>query len=90
MTRPATTPDHRPTTPAHRPRTADQNPGATERAATIPRTASRQAVTGLGSDTVLQRLGEGYPAYSEAGFRSRYLDVRQIVLAEKPPTTERS
>ncbi|MFE5624332.1 hypothetical protein ACFQ8S_19895 [Streptomyces virginiae] len=37
MTRPATTPDHRPTTPDHRPRTADPHPGATARAATILR-----------------------------------------------------
>ncbi|WP_053706557.1 SAM-dependent methyltransferase [Streptomyces sp. WM6373] len=53
-------------------------------------TASRQTVTDLGFDTVFQRLWEFYLAYSEAGFRSRYLDVRQIVLAEKPPTAVRS
>nr|WP_046780246.1 cyclopropane-fatty-acyl-phospholipid synthase family protein [Streptomyces yangpuensis] len=48
-------------------------------------TASRQTVTDLGFDTVFQRLWEFYLAYSEAGFRSRYLDVRQIVLTERSP-----
>ncbi|MFF8262116.1 class I SAM-dependent methyltransferase [Streptomyces virginiae] len=52
-------------------------------------TASRQTLTDLGFDTLFQRLWEFYLAYSEAGFRSRYLDVRQIVLAEKPRPGER-
>ncbi|MEV6247480.1 cyclopropane-fatty-acyl-phospholipid synthase family protein [Streptomyces sp. NPDC051742] len=45
-------------------------------------TAHRETVTGLGFDTVFQRMWEFYLAYSEAGFRSRYLDVRQILLSE--------
>ncbi|WP_079273388.1 SAM-dependent methyltransferase [Streptomyces sp. TN58] len=52
-------------------------------------TANRQTVTDLGFDTVFQRMWEFYLAYSEAGFRSRYLDVRQIALAEKPPRAAR-
>ncbi|MGW0117991.1 class I SAM-dependent methyltransferase [Streptomyces sp. NPDC003327] len=45
-------------------------------------TARRPAVTGLGFDPVFQRMWEFYLAYSEAGFRSRYLDVRQLLLTE--------
>ncbi|MFJ8011192.1 class I SAM-dependent methyltransferase [Streptomyces sp. NPDC096339] len=45
-------------------------------------TANRPAVTALGFDTVFQRMWEFYLAYSEAGFRSRYLDVRQLLLTE--------
>ncbi|MGW5782242.1 class I SAM-dependent methyltransferase [Streptomyces sp. NPDC003863] len=45
-------------------------------------TASRDAVTALGFDTVFQRMWDFYLAYSEAGFRSRYLDVRQLLLTE--------
>ncbi|MFJ3586754.1 class I SAM-dependent methyltransferase [Streptomyces sp. NPDC090127] len=45
-------------------------------------TAQGQSVTGLGFDTVFQRMWEFYLAYSEAGFRSRYLDVRQLLLTE--------
>lgn len=39
-------------------------------------------VTELGFDHVFQRMWELYLAYSEAGFRSRYLDVRHILLTE--------
>ncbi|MFF9340467.1 class I SAM-dependent methyltransferase [Streptomyces sp. NPDC014773] len=42
----------------------------------------RPAVAGLGFDPVFQRMWEFYLAYSEAGFRSRYLDVRQLLLTE--------
>lgn len=45
-------------------------------------TAHRSVVTGLGFDTVFQRMREFYLAYSEAGFRSGYLDVRQLLLTE--------
>ncbi|MGT2526451.1 class I SAM-dependent methyltransferase [Streptomyces nojiriensis] len=45
-------------------------------------TARRDLVTDLGFDTVFQRMWEFYLAYSEAGFRSRYLDVRQLLLTE--------
>nr|WP_229861248.1 cyclopropane-fatty-acyl-phospholipid synthase family protein [Streptomyces litmocidini] len=48
-------------------------------------TARRPAVTGLGFDPVFQRMWEFYLAYSEAGFRSRYLDVRQLLLTEGTP-----
>ncbi|MGW2201537.1 class I SAM-dependent methyltransferase [Streptomyces sp. NPDC001774] len=37
-------------------------------------------VAALGFDPVFRRMWELYLAYSEAGFRSRYLDVRQIQL----------
>ncbi|MEU9104905.1 class I SAM-dependent methyltransferase [Streptomyces xanthophaeus] len=36
------------------------------------------AVAALGFDPTFQRMWELYLAYSEAGFRSRYLDVRQL------------
>ncbi|MFD6182993.1 class I SAM-dependent methyltransferase [Streptomyces goshikiensis] len=39
-----------------------------------------EAVTTLGFDRVFLRMWELYLAYSEAGFRSHYLDVRQIRL----------
>ncbi|GAA2266002.1 class I SAM-dependent methyltransferase [Streptomyces amakusaensis] len=45
-------------------------------------TAHRPAATELGFDPVFQRMWEFYLAYSEAGFRSRYLDVRQLLLTE--------
>ncbi|MFD9727183.1 class I SAM-dependent methyltransferase [Streptomyces sp. NPDC059072] len=45
-------------------------------------TANRPTVTALGFDPVFQRMWEFYLAYSEAGFRSRYLDVRQLLLTE--------
>ncbi|MFD6417717.1 class I SAM-dependent methyltransferase [Streptomyces sp. NPDC060194] len=44
--------------------------------------ANRTAVTGLGFDPVFQRMWDFYLAYSEAGFRSRYLDVRQLLLTD--------
>ncbi|MEV7617133.1 cyclopropane-fatty-acyl-phospholipid synthase family protein [Streptomyces sp. NPDC089799] len=46
-------------------------------------TANRHTVTALGFDAVFQRMWEFYLAYSEAGFRSRYLDVRQLLLTER-------
>lgn len=48
-------------------------------------TGNRAVVTGLGFDPVFQRMWEFYLAYSEAGFRSRYLDVRQLLLTEGTP-----
>ncbi|MFF3942669.1 class I SAM-dependent methyltransferase [Streptomyces phaeofaciens] len=39
-----------------------------------------EAVTALGFDRVFQRMWQLYLAYSEAGFRSHYLDVRQLRL----------
>ncbi|MFF3677890.1 class I SAM-dependent methyltransferase [Streptomyces sp. NPDC002120] len=39
-------------------------------------------VNALGFDHVFRRMWELYLAYSEAGFRSRYLDVRQLVLTD--------
>jgi cyclopropane-fatty-acyl-phospholipid synthase len=42
--------------------------------------AARDQVAGLGFDEVFERLWEFYLAYSEAGFRSRYLDVWQFGL----------
>ena len=41
----------------------------------------REAVSALGFDEVFQRMWELYLAYSEAGFRSGYLDVYQWSLA---------
>ncbi|WP_347957599.1 class I SAM-dependent methyltransferase [Gordonia aichiensis] len=46
------------------------------------------AVTQLGFDTVFQRMWTFYLAYSEAGFRSGYLDVVQLRL-DKPPAPGR-
>ncbi|MFJ8166575.1 class I SAM-dependent methyltransferase [Streptomyces sp. NPDC096136] len=43
------------------------------------------AVTALGFDRTFRRMWEFYLAYSEAGFRSRYLDVRQLALAHTGP-----
>lgn len=43
-------------------------------------TARRAAVRELGFDGVFERMWTFYLAYSEAGFRSRYLDVHQFVL----------
>ncbi|MGW6389918.1 class I SAM-dependent methyltransferase [Streptomyces sp. NPDC055103] len=48
-------------------------------------TTHRETVTDLGFDAVFHRMWELYLAYSEAGFRSRYLDVRQILLTEGTP-----
>ncbi|MFJ9808688.1 class I SAM-dependent methyltransferase [Streptomyces sp. NPDC101158] len=44
------------------------------------------AVAALGFDPVFRRLWEFYLAYSEAGFRSGYLDVRQLLLTADPRT----
>ncbi|MEV6583598.1 cyclopropane-fatty-acyl-phospholipid synthase family protein [Streptomyces sp. NPDC051582] len=44
-----------------------------------------RAVAALGFDTTFRRMWEFYLAYSEAGFRSRYLDVRQLLLTEDVP-----
>ncbi len=41
----------------------------------------REAVSALGFDDVFQRMWELYLAYSEAGFRSGYLDVYQWTFA---------
>ncbi len=43
--------------------------------------AEEQAVDRLGFDRTFRRMWEFYLAYSEAGFRSGYLDVAQIVMA---------
>jgi cyclopropane-fatty-acyl-phospholipid synthase len=43
--------------------------------------ARRDAVAALGFDAVFQRMWELYLAYSEAGFRSGYLDVYQWTFA---------
>ncbi|MEV6572331.1 cyclopropane-fatty-acyl-phospholipid synthase family protein [Streptomyces sp. NPDC051577] len=43
-------------------------------------TSHAARVTELGFDHVFQRMWELYLAYSEAGFRSRYLDVRHVLL----------
>jgi cyclopropane-fatty-acyl-phospholipid synthase len=44
-------------------------------------TERRSAVSALGFDEVFQRMWELYLAYSEAGFRSDYLDVYQWAFA---------
>ncbi|GAB2853690.1 class I SAM-dependent methyltransferase [Actinocorallia aurea] len=44
-------------------------------------TAREAEVEALGFDAVFRRMWEFYLAYSEAGFRSGYLDVRQLVLS---------
>lgn len=43
--------------------------------------AEKDAVSDLGFDEVFRRMWEFYLAYSEAGFRTGYLDVAQLVLA---------
>ncbi|WP_432060973.1 class I SAM-dependent methyltransferase [Streptomyces sp. S1] len=48
-------------------------------------TARRDDVAALGFDAVFRRMWELYLAYSEAGFRSGYLDVRQLLLTEGTP-----
>ncbi len=45
-------------------------------------TANADAVAGLGFDATFRRMWEFYLAYSEAGFRSGYLDVQQITLTK--------
>ncbi|MBO3749783.1 class I SAM-dependent methyltransferase [Streptosporangiaceae bacterium NEAU-GS5] len=42
--------------------------------------ANRDAIGELGFDETFHRMWEFYLAYSEAGFRSRYLDVWQLTL----------
>ncbi|MCZ1011680.1 cyclopropane-fatty-acyl-phospholipid synthase [Streptomyces lydicus] len=54
------------------------------------RFAEQTATVGaLGFDGVFRRMWEFYLAYSEAGFRAGYLDVRQLLLA-KDATTARN
>ncbi|MFE9045324.1 class I SAM-dependent methyltransferase [Streptomyces sp. NPDC012421] len=48
------------------------------------------AVDALGFDGTFRRMWELYLAYSEAGFRSRYLDVRQLRLVAAGPDEEGS
>ncbi|MGH3726483.1 MAG: class I SAM-dependent methyltransferase [Mycobacterium sp.] len=43
-------------------------------------TARREAVSGLGFDDAFYRMWQLYLAYSEAGFRSGYLDVHQWIF----------
>ncbi|MGW7053528.1 class I SAM-dependent methyltransferase [Streptomyces sp. NPDC054887] len=43
-------------------------------------------VQALGFDAVFRRMWELYLAYSEAGFRAGYLDVRQLMLTESTTT----
>ncbi|MFD3874700.1 class I SAM-dependent methyltransferase [Streptomyces sp. NPDC058623] len=45
-------------------------------------TARADEVADLGFDRTFRRMWELYLAYSEAGFRARYLDVRQLLLVE--------
>ncbi|MFF7652075.1 class I SAM-dependent methyltransferase [Streptomyces sp. NPDC007983] len=45
-------------------------------------TARDAEVAALGFDTTFRRMWTFYLAYSEAGFRARYLDVQQILLQE--------
>jgi cyclopropane-fatty-acyl-phospholipid synthase len=42
-----------------------------------------EAVAALGFDAVFRRMWSLYLAYSEAGFRSGYLDVHQLVLRKE-------
>ncbi|WP_405020529.1 cyclopropane-fatty-acyl-phospholipid synthase family protein [Kitasatospora sp. NBC_00070] len=46
-------------------------------------TTRTEEVTALGFDPVFQRMWELYLAYSEAGFRTGYLDVRQLLLTRE-------
>ncbi|MET9724505.1 cyclopropane-fatty-acyl-phospholipid synthase family protein [Streptomyces zaomyceticus] len=46
------------------------------------------AVDALGFDATFRRMWELYLAYSEAGFRSRYLDVRQFRMIASGPDGE--
>ncbi len=45
--------------------------------------AEEEAVAALGFDRTFRRMWDFYLAYSEAGFRSGYLDVAQYVLARE-------
>ncbi|MFD4230741.1 class I SAM-dependent methyltransferase [Streptomyces sp. NPDC058545] len=47
-----------------------------------------EAVGALGFDRVFRRMWELYLAYSEAGFRAHYLDVRQLQLVAAGPAAE--
>ncbi|MFG3495832.1 class I SAM-dependent methyltransferase [Streptomyces sp. NPDC047928] len=47
--------------------------------------ARADRVAALGFDPVFRRMWELYLAYSEAGFRARYLDVRQLLLTAHAP-----
>jgi cyclopropane-fatty-acyl-phospholipid synthase len=44
-------------------------------------TAQRESITAMGFDDTFQRMWQLYLAYSEAGFRSNYLDVYQWAFA---------
>ncbi|WP_457032665.1 class I SAM-dependent methyltransferase [Kitasatospora sp. P5_F3] len=46
-------------------------------------TARTEEVAALGFDPVFRRMWELYLAYSEAGFRTGYLDVRQLLLTRE-------
>jgi cyclopropane-fatty-acyl-phospholipid synthase len=48
---------------------------------------AEREVTELGFDETFRRMWEFYLAYSEAGFRSGYLDVAQLVLAPESRTS---
>ncbi|WP_413471179.1 class I SAM-dependent methyltransferase [Streptomyces noursei] len=48
-------------------------------------TARAPQVAALGFDAIFRRMWEFYLAYSEAGFRARYLDVRQFTLTAAHP-----
>ena len=49
--------------------------------------AAEDQVRALGFDPVFQRMWEFYLAYSEAGFRSGYLDVQQLLLLKERHAT---
>ncbi|GGN45416.1 cyclopropane-fatty-acyl-phospholipid synthase [Streptomyces kronopolitis] len=51
-------------------------------------TARSAEVAALGFDPVFRRMWEFYLAYSEAGFRAGYLDVRQLLLTPAAPTKD--
>lgn len=51
-------------------------------------TARSREVGELGFDETFQRMWTFYLAYSEAGFRSGYLDVQQFLLTRPEPTHE--
>lgn len=48
-------------------------------------TSRRDDVAALGFDTTFMRMWQFYLAYSEAGFRSGYLDVHQLQLTRDAP-----
>ncbi|HEY3478334.1 MAG TPA: cyclopropane-fatty-acyl-phospholipid synthase family protein [Streptomyces sp.] len=48
-------------------------------------TAAADEVAALGFDATFRRMWHFYLAYSEAGFRARYLDVRQFLLTHALP-----